>query len=110
LRSLCEELLGTARIPSTVRNEAGEVIQEKVYDFAQPFQRMSVFDSILHFNPDIAAAALADEAAARQVAEHLDIPLKDSWGLGKVQIEIFEKTVEYRLEQPTFITEYPTEV
>ncbi|MDX1467192.1 MAG: amino acid--tRNA ligase-related protein, partial [Halomonas sp.] len=36
--------------------------------------------------------------------------VKDGWGLGKVQIEIFEKTVEHRLQQPTFITEYPTEV
>ena len=49
-------------------------------------------------------------SSARQIAEHLDIPLKDSWGLGKVQIEIFEKTVEHRLDNPTFITEYPTEV
>ena len=56
------------------------------------------------------AAALADEAGARDVAESLKIPLKDSWGLGKVQIEIFEKTVEHRLDQPTFITAYPTEV
>jgi lysyl-tRNA synthetase class 2 len=40
----------------------------------------------------------------------LAIPLKDSFGLGKVQIEIFEKTVEHRLKDPTFITEYPTEV
>ena len=27
-----------------------------------------------------------------------------------MQIEIFEKTVEHRLDQPTFITAYPTEV
>ena len=53
---------------------------------------------------------MADEQAARQIAEHLDIPLKDGYGLGKVHIEIFEKTVEHRLDQPTFITEYPTEV
>jgi lysyl-tRNA synthetase class 2 len=48
--------------------------------------------------------------AARKVASSLQIPLKDGWGLGKVQIEIFEKTVEHRLKDPTFITEYPTEV
>src|SRR5690625_2629668 len=110
LRQLFEELLGTSQVPCTVRNEAGEVVQEKVYDFSRPFDRLSVFDAILHYNPDISAEALGDEAAARQIAEHLDIPLKDNWGLGRVQIEIFEKTVEYRLEQPTFITEYPTEV
>jgi lysyl-tRNA synthetase class 2 len=44
------------------------------------------------------------------VAQGLDIPLKDNYGLGKVQIEIFEKTVEHRLKDPTFITAYPTEV
>ena len=37
--------------------------------------------------------------------------IRDSnWGLGKVQLEIFEKTVEHRLDQPCFITAYPTEV
>jgi lysyl-tRNA synthetase class 2 len=33
-----------------------------------------------------------------------------AWGLGKLQLEIFEKTAEHRLQQPTFITAYPTEV
>ncbi|WIO75143.1 lysine--tRNA ligase [Porticoccaceae bacterium LTM1] len=110
LRKLCETVLGNTDVRSTVKNAEGEVVSEKTYDFAKPFRRISVFDSILHFNPDISADALADESGARQIAEHLDIPLKDSWGLGKVQIEIFEKTVEHRLDEPTFITEYPTEV
>ena len=110
LRKLCETVLGTTAVHSTEKNDEGEVVSEKVYDFAKPFRRISVFDSILHFNPDISAEALADEKGARQIAEQLHIPLKDSWGLGKVQIEIFEKTVEHRLDDPTFITEYPTEV
>ncbi|MGV6806613.1 MAG: lysine--tRNA ligase [bacterium] len=110
LRNLAKTVLGTTIVTSTIKNHDGEIVQEKTYDFAEPFQRMTVFESILDFNPDINAEALGDEEAARQIAEHLDIPLKDSWGLGKVQIEIFEKTVEHRLDQPTFITEYPTEV
>jgi lysyl-tRNA synthetase class 2 len=71
---------------------------------------MTVKESILHFNPDITEAQLDDLEQARAVAKGLDIPLKDSYGLGKVQIEIFEKTVEHRLKDPTFITAYPTEV
>ncbi|MCB1669122.1 MAG: lysine--tRNA ligase [Porticoccaceae bacterium] len=110
LRQLSRHVLATTEVRSTVKNAEGEVVQETVYDFAKPFRRLSVFDSILHFNPDISAEALADETGARQIAEHLDIPLKDYWGLGKVQIEIFEKTVEHRLDQPTFITLYPAEV
>jgi lysyl-tRNA synthetase class 2 len=40
----------------------------------------------------------------------LKIEVKPTYGLGKVQIEIFEETAEHRLIQPTFITAYPTEV
>jgi lysyl-tRNA synthetase class 2 len=105
LRTVAQDVLGTTVVVNTVRNEEGEVLETFEYDMGKPFTRMSVFDSILHFNPEITAEALADDAAARQIAD-----VKDSWGLGKVQIEIFEKTVEHRLHQPTFITEYPTEV
>ncbi|HEB99750.1 MAG TPA: lysine--tRNA ligase, partial [Thiotrichales bacterium] len=80
------------------------------YDFGKPFARMTVKESILHFNPDISEAQIDDLDEARRIAGRLGIPLKDSYGLGKVQIEIFEKTVEHRLMQPTFITAYPTEV
>lgn len=110
LRGIAESVLGTTKIKNTVKNAEGEIVKETVYDFAKPFARLSVFDSILQFNPDVKAEELADEAGARKIAESLGIPLKPSWGLGKVQIEIFEKTVEERLEHPTFITQYPTEV
>ncbi|WP_010322533.1 lysine--tRNA ligase [Marinobacterium stanieri] len=110
LRTVAEDVLGTTLVTNTVRNEEGEVLETFEYDMGKPFTRMSVFDSILHYNPDITAEALADETAARQIAQRMDIDVKDGWGLGKVQIEIFEKTVEHRLQQPTFITEYPTEV
>lgn len=110
LRQLAQKVLGTTEVVSTVKDADGEIKSSTTYDFAKPFQRLSVFDSILHFNSDITAEVLSSEEGARKIAQGLGIPLKDSWGLGKVQIEIFEKTVEHRLDQPTFITEYPTEV
>ncbi|GHE22385.1 lysine--tRNA ligase [Halomonas urumqiensis] len=110
LRTLARDVLGTTKVVNTVRNNEGEVLETYEYDFGKPLTRLSVFDAILEFNPDIHAAALSDESAARQIAERLDIDVKDGWGLGKIQIEIFEKTVEHRLKQPTFITDYPTEV
>jgi len=100
LRHVAQDVLGT----TTLQYQGSE------YDLAKPFLRMSVVDSILHYNPTLTAEAVNELASARGIAEGLDIPLKDSWGLGKVQIEIFEKTVEHRLDQPTFITEYPAEV
>ncbi|GAB3105848.1 lysine--tRNA ligase [Aestuariicella hydrocarbonica] len=110
LRKLCEQVIGTTEIRSTVKNAEGEITQETIYDFTKPFRRISVFDSILHFNPALSASDIDNMDSARGVAEKLGIPLKNFWGLGKVQIEIFEKTVEHRLMDPTFITEYPTEV
>ncbi len=110
LRSVTLQVLGSTSVRQTERNADGDVLSETVYEFGEPFRRLSVFDSILHYNSDINAESLADDTAAREIAKGLGIPLKDSWGLGKVQIEIFEKTVEHRLDQPTFITEYPTEV
>jgi lysyl-tRNA synthetase class 2 len=106
--NLTEDML--RKLTETVLGDTTVQYQQATYDFSQPFQRITVFDSILHYNPEINAEQLADDAAAREIARGLAIPLKDSWGLGKVQIEIFEKTVEHLLDQPTFITAYPTEV
>ncbi len=100
LRSMAEQIHGNVVIE----------YQGRAYDFGKPFRRMSVHDSILHFNPDLAAGDIGELEKARAVAARLGIALKDSYGLGKVQIEIFEKTVEGRLDDPTFITAYPTEV
>lgn len=100
LRSMAQEILGRSSLE----------YQGERYDFGAPFARMTVKQAILHFNPDIQAAELDDLTTARTLATRLGIPLKDSYGLGKIQIEIFEKTVEHRLKDPTFITAYPTEV
>ncbi len=100
LRSIAENVIGHTLIQ----------YQGDEYDFGKPFTRMTVKESILHFNNDFTEAELDDIEKARAIAERLGIPLKDSYGLGKVQIEIFEKTVEHRLMHPTFITAYPTEV
>mgnify|MGYP003706164515 CR=1 FL=1 len=84
--------------------------QGQTIDFGQPFTRLSVFDAILHYNPTLVAADIDNLPSAQQVAKKLEIDVKSIWGLGKVQIEIFEKTAEHRLMNPTFITDYPTEV
>lgn len=78
-------------------------------DFGQPFVRMSMLQSILKYNPDLKEADLTSLEAARRTAKKLEISAQESAGLGKLQVEIFEKTVEHQLIQPTFITEYPAE-
>lgn len=100
VRGVAEQVIGTAVIE----------YQGESYDFAQPFTRMTVNEAILAHNDDISAEDLNDESRARAVATRLQIPLEDHYGLGKVQIEIFEKTAEHLLKDPTFITAYPIEV
>ncbi len=100
LRKLADATLGTTVVP----------YQGQSYDFSKPFVRMTVTESILCYNSDIASRELTDLSSARNIAERLGIPIKDTYGLGKIQIEIFEKTVEHKLMEPTFITAYPAEV
>ena len=100
LRALAQDVLGTTTLH----------YQGQDYDFSQPFIKMTLLDSILHFNKDISTDDLTDITRAKQLAKKLGIHLKDSYGLGKIQTEIFEATVEDKLSQPTFITAYPAEV
>jgi lysyl-tRNA synthetase class 2 len=100
LRGLARDIVGSERIS----------YQGEVFDFGKPFQRVGVFDAILQHNPEIRRDDLSTLEAARQLCERLNIPVKDSYGLGKLQLEIFEKTTEHKLRDPTFVIDYPKEV
>lgn len=100
LRGIGQQVIGTTTI----------TYQEAEYDLAQPFKRLSVEQSIIDFNPEVDGSRLREGAYLREQCDRLGIPHKPSYGEGKLQIEIFEKTVEEKLDQPTFITEYPAEI
>jgi lysyl-tRNA synthetase class 2 len=84
--------------------------QGEEFDLSEPFARMTVEEVILHFNPDFDKSKLRDRDYLVGVCEKLGVPVKDGYGPGKLQIEIFEKTGEDNLRKPTFVTQYPTEV
>ncbi len=100
LRGLIVEITGSA-----ILSYQGETL-----DFESQFERMTIVESILHFNPDLSLADIDNLESASKVAKALKLEIKPSYGLGKVQTEIFEETVEHRLINPTFITDYPVEV
>ena len=100
LRTVALDVLGTTAIH----------YQGRDYDFAQPFERLSMFNSILKYNSHLSAENISTLEAATDVAKSLKIDVKESWGLGRVQTEIFEETVEEKLFGPVFITEYPAEI
>ena len=99
-QGLCDTVLGTRRVE----------YQGEVYDFAQPFRRVTVEDLVVHFNPGIERATLRDVDYLRGHCDRLGIAYKPGDGAGKLQIEMFEKTAEHRLLQPTFVYAYPAEV
>lgn len=99
-RELALAVLGTTDVP----------YQGKVFHFGEPFARLSVFDSILKYNPEITADDLRSIEKARAIAKKAGADVKGYEGLGKLQTMIFEELVEHKLEQPTFITRYPFEV
>jgi len=117
LRTVAQEVLGTTDITSTVKDTDGNVSSETLYDFSQPFVRMTMVEAVMKYNPgfDPAIFAAADDnietlkAYAKSVGVP-DSPKQAAWGAGKYICEIFEETAEENLDQPTFITEYPWEV
>lgn len=100
MRELAMRVLGHLQVP----------YQGEVYDLAAPFQRLTVEEAIVRFNPGIETCVLRDPEALHALARQVGAAVKPEFGPGKLQIEIFEKTVESRLRQPTFITRYPAEV
>ncbi|MGP9823918.1 lysine--tRNA ligase [Ectopseudomonas khazarica] len=99
-RELALAVLGSTDVP----------YGDKVFHFGEPFVRLSVYDSILKYNPDLTAADLNDVDKARAIAKKAGAKVLGHEGLGKLQVMIFEELVESKLEQPHFITEYPFEV
>jgi lysyl-tRNA synthetase, class II len=79
-------------------------------DLSKPFARMSIEDIILANNPDLDPMSLRDPSYLRRVCDQMKIAHKPGDGAGKLQIEIFEKTGEHTLIQPTFAFAYPAEV
>jgi lysyl-tRNA synthetase class 2 len=79
-------------------------------DVGPAFRRWSMVDAVLEHNPQIARADVRDRVKIAAHAEQLGVHVKAGYGWGKIVLEIFEKTVESTLVQPTFITMHPTEV
>ena len=78
-------------------------------DLTPSWERLTINEAILKYS-GAGEDVLADKEKAFAYAKKIGIEVEDRWGLGKVLTEIFEKVAEHKLIQPTFITQYPTEV
>ena len=100
LRQLAESVCGG----TTVSFEGRDI------DYAGTFERMSVEDSVRRFNAELKDADLWDRETLLAACAARGIHVENTWGEGKLLVELFEATVEPQLWNPTFITAYPTEV
>ena len=95
------------------RTLLGDVVvqyQGQIFNFGNTFEELTVEEALRRFNPNLRDCDLRDVDVLKRTCEESDIPVRDDFGAGKLQIEIFEKTVESHLSMPTFVTQYPAEV
>ena len=99
-RTVAQNVLGTTLI------EYGD----ELFDFGKPFNKLTMRESIIKYGNGITLTDIDDIQSASLTARKLGINVEPSWGVGRLQSEIFEEVVEQHLIQPTFITEYPAEI
>jgi lysyl-tRNA synthetase class 2 len=99
-QGLADTLLGSRKL----------IYQGTEIDLSPRFARKTIEDIILANNPDLDPMSLRDASYLRRVCDQMKIPYKPGDGPGKLQIEIFERTGEHTLVQPTFAYAYPAEV
>ena len=104
-KTLALEVLGDTKI--LYGKEGKEPLE---IDFAKPFDRLTMKEAILKYAPWIQKEDLEDFDRAKAICEKLGVELLSSWKLGHLISAIFEETAEEKLQQPTFITEYPFEI
>jgi lysyl-tRNA synthetase class 2 len=106
MMEMVEDLI--EKITFTVHGKTILKVADKEIDFAGPYRRLTMFDSIKEYaGIDVSEM---DEVGLRKVCADLGIQVDNSMGKGKLIDEIFGEKVEANLIQPTYITDYPVEM
>lgn len=99
LREICQSVMGVDTIE----------YQGQTIHFGQPFVRLDLRDAVRQYNPELAGADLDDVEVLKSALQSKGLKVPNG-GVGKLQLELFEETVEHKLTEPTFVTGYPAEV
>jgi lysyl-tRNA synthetase, class II len=100
LRMMAEALIGDTKLPW----------QGSEIDLGPAFPRVALEELVHEANPGLDPSRARDPDYLRNHAAGRGMHVEPGWGAGKLLAEIFEKTVEPNLQQPTFVTGYPLEV
>ncbi|MDZ7676533.1 MAG: lysine--tRNA ligase [Acidimicrobiales bacterium] len=104
---LVEELV--AHLATEVCGTTSLTYDNRDLDLATPWRRATMVELI---EQSIGVALDVDQPIdeIRAVAREHGVEVEDSWGTGKLILEVYEKTTETQLWGPIFVTEYPEEV
>jgi lysyl-tRNA synthetase class 2 len=107
MMALCEELV--AGVVEAVTGGTTLTLGDRRLELTPPWQRTPLEELV---SEQISTEVRLDMGVEelRRIAGRFHIPLKASWGAGKVLLEIYEKTTEAKLWGPVFVCDYPTEV
>ncbi|MCZ0953134.1 MAG: lysine--tRNA ligase [Rhodospirillaceae bacterium] len=99
VREVAKKVLKTERI-----NYLGRTL-----DLGRPFEELTMEEALVRQNPDL-AGNLRNVEQLQNACMQKGVGFGNEDGAGKLQIELFEKTVEQHLDGPVFVTRYPAEV
>ncbi|WP_416145905.1 lysine--tRNA ligase [Prosthecochloris sp. SCSIO W1101] len=106
MMNLVEELIYTTNL--SINNSDSTCFLGHDISLKPPYRRLTIADAILEYcSVDIAGKS---ETELRNMAKDLGLSLDPKISSGKIIDEIFGEFVEPKLIQPTFITDYPTEM
>jgi lysyl-tRNA synthetase class 2 len=74
------------------------------------FTQSTLTSLVLDHNKELSEDDLIDKHKLSDFLKNKKVKVEKNWGVGRMILEIFEETVESKLIDPTFVTEYPVEV
>ncbi|HEX9949378.1 MAG TPA: lysine--tRNA ligase, partial [Thermodesulfobacteriota bacterium] len=107
LMALIEEMISA--VARTVCGSYKITYQGTALDLTPPWPRLTLKQALKQYGK-VDEEAFSDMDAAASRAEEIGVEMNQEQGLAELLVAIFEKIVEPKLIQPTFITEYPVEV
>ena len=108
LMNLIEKLIKSL-IKSTGLDEKFEYQEYKI-NTQTPFEKLNFHQSIIKYCDEINDENINDYSFLEGFCKSNDIEITIKNSIHKTQLDIFDKIVECKLINPTFITEYPTAV
>ncbi len=100
VREAARTLLGTTAI-----EYCGEP-----FELGEAFRRIGFEQALIDAHESLHAGNVRDVETLRRLCGEHGIVLEDRFGAGKLQLELFEKSVEPGLRGPVFVVRYPAEV